>query len=33
VEPEKTRRERAEDLISLSVSDWQPTPPQAAVGE
>jgi hypothetical protein len=28
VEPEKTPRERAEDLISLLVSDWRPTPRQ-----
>jgi len=28
VEPEKTPRERAEDLISLLVSDWRPTPQQ-----
>jgi hypothetical protein len=25
VEPEKTSRERVEDLISLLVSDWRPT--------
>jgi hypothetical protein len=28
VAPEKTRRERAEDLISLLVPDWRPTPQQ-----
>jgi hypothetical protein len=28
VEPEKTTRERAEDLRSLLVSDWRPTPQQ-----
>jgi uncharacterized protein YjbI with pentapeptide repeats len=28
VEPEKTPRERANDLISLLVSDWRPTPRQ-----
>jgi len=29
VEPEKTPRERAENLISLLVSDWRPTPRQS----
>jgi hypothetical protein len=29
VEPEKTLRERAEDLISLLVPDWRPTPRQS----
>jgi uncharacterized protein YjbI with pentapeptide repeats len=28
VEPEKTHRERAENLISLLVADWRPTPRQ-----
>jgi uncharacterized protein YjbI with pentapeptide repeats len=28
VEPEKTPRERAEDLLDLLVSDWRPTPRQ-----
>ena len=28
VEQEKTPRERTEDLISLFVSDWRPTPQQ-----
>jgi len=28
MEPQKTPRERAEDLISLLVSDWRPTPQQ-----
>ena len=28
MEPEKTPRKRAEDLISLLVSDWRPTPRQ-----
>jgi hypothetical protein len=28
VEPEKTSRERAEDLISLLVPDWRPTAQQ-----
>src|SRR5215217_5071603 len=28
VEPQKTPRERAEDLISLLVPDWRPTPRQ-----
>jgi hypothetical protein len=28
VEPEKTPRERAEDLINLLVSDWRPSPRQ-----
>jgi uncharacterized protein YjbI with pentapeptide repeats len=32
VEPEKTPRERAEDLISLLVSDWRPTPRQSLWG-
>jgi Pentapeptide repeats (8 copies) len=29
VQPEKTLRERAEDLISLLVPDWRPTPRQS----
>jgi uncharacterized protein YjbI with pentapeptide repeats len=29
VEPEKTSRTRAEDLLSLLVSDWRPTPRQS----
>ena len=32
MEPEKTPRERAEDLISLLVSDWRPTPRQSLWG-
>ena len=32
MEPETTPRERAEDLISLLVSDWRPTPRQSLWG-
>jgi len=32
VEPEKTPRERIEDLISLVVPDWRPTPRQVLWG-